>query len=37
MVKRRTTTECALDGLLEVADVLESGHLIIVDVVIVLE
>ena len=29
--------ECALDGLFEVADALESGHLIVIDVVIVLE
>ncbi len=29
--------ECALDGLFKVADAFEPGHLIVVDVVIVLE
>ena len=33
----RTVAKCILDGLFQVADVLEPGHLIVIDVMVVFE
>lgn len=33
----RTTAKCILDGLLQVSDVLEPGHLIVIDIMVVFE